>query len=45
MLFDPEHEDRNLTRIPRDLFDHIVEDAAMSGRWRVSKYEPVAEMD
>jgi hypothetical protein len=45
VLLNPEREFRNLTRMPKDVFDRIVEDAAMSGRWRVSKYESVAEKD
>jgi hypothetical protein len=44
VLANPAQEFKNLTRLPREQFDAIVEAAAVSGNWCVSRYEPVAEV-
>ena len=43
VLTNPAPEFLNLTRIPRRLFDEILLKAAQSGRFPVSRYEPVAK--
>lgn len=43
VLTDPEQEFRNLTRIPRHMFDDILLKAAQSGRFPISRYEPIAK--
>ena len=43
VLTNPEPEFLNLTRIPRRLFDEILLKAAQSGRFPVSRFEPVAK--
>jgi len=43
VLTNPEPEFLNLTRIPRRLFDEILYKTAQSGRFPVSRFEPVAK--
>jgi hypothetical protein len=44
ILTQPEAEFENLFRIPRTLFDSILERAAVSGLWTVNSGEPVAKL-